>query len=141
MFMSYSQAHSQTPCILAVDDVVDNLFLLQVLLESEGYRVETADSGHAALAKAKAEPPDLVLLDVMMPDMDGCEVTRHLRQNQQFSNVPILLLTAHDEVNVSAGLEAGANDLIRKPIDFDQLLNRISAIFGQGNDGSDCSLA
>jgi len=116
--------------------MVDNLFLLQVLLESEGYRVETADSGRAALDKAKAKPPDLVLLDIMMPDMDGCEVTRHLRQNQQLSNVPILLLTAHKDFNVKAGLEAGANDLIRKPIDFDELLDRISAIFKPGTDTS-----
>jgi CheY-like chemotaxis protein len=110
--------------ILVVDDVEDNLLLLQMLLEAEGYEVETADNGTAAIARVEASPPDLLLLDVMMPDMSGYEVTHHLRYNKSLS-IPIVLVSAHDEASAAEGLELGANDFIRKPIDFDELLTRI----------------
>lgn len=113
--------------ILVVDDLADNLFLLQTLLEAEGYCVETADSGAIALTKIESTPPDLVLLDVMMPDMNGYEVTRQIRQNAQLPFIPILLLTAHDQASATQGLNLGANDFIRKPINLDELLARIKA--------------
>lgn len=113
--------------ILVVDDVSDNLFLLQTVLEAEGYEVDTADSGSSALAKVANSPPDLILMDVMMPDMNGYEVTRQIRQNQSIPFVPILLVTAHEDVNDVQGLALGANDFIRKPIEFDKLLARIEA--------------
>ena len=113
--------------ILVVDDLADNLFLLQTLLEAEGYAVETANSGTIALTKIEATPPDLVLLDVMMPGMSGFEVTRKIRQNQQLPFIPILLLTAHDQASATQGLNLGANDFIRKPINLDELLARIKA--------------
>ncbi|GAB4381539.1 MAG: hypothetical protein Kow00121_40320 [Elainellaceae cyanobacterium] len=113
--------------ILVVDDLMDNLLLLQTILEEEGYIVDTADSGELALDKIEAAPPDLVLLDVMMPDMDGYEVTRYIRQNFALSFVPILLVTAHEEADVVEGLNSGANDFIRKPVDFDELLARVKA--------------
>lgn len=116
--------------ILVVDDVEDNLLLLQMFLEAEGYGVETADNGNAAIAKVEASPPDLMLLDVMMPDMNGYEVTRHLRHDKSLS-IPIMLVSAHDEANATKGLEFGANDFIRKPIDFDELLTRIKAFIEQ----------
>ena len=116
---------SQNPRILVVDDLADNLFLLQTVLETEGYDVDTADNGSLALAKIEAEPPDLVLLDVMMPGMNGFEVTRRIRQNSKLPFIPILLITAYEEASVIEGLEIGANDFIRKPIDFDELLARI----------------
>ncbi|NJO51343.1 MAG: response regulator transcription factor [Leptolyngbyaceae cyanobacterium RM2_2_4] len=110
--------------ILVVDDVEDNLLLLQMFLEAEGYDVETADNGTAAIAKSKLSPRLICLLDVMMPDMNGYEVTRHIRHNQSLS-IPIMLVSAHDETNAIEGLELGADDFIRKPIDFDELLTRI----------------
>lgn len=67
--------------ILVVDDLSDNLFLLQTSLEAEGYNVDTADNGSSALEKVEASPPDLILMDVMMPDMNGYEVTQQIRQN------------------------------------------------------------
>jgi DNA-binding response OmpR family regulator len=112
--------------ILVVDDVEDNLLLLQMFLEAEGYGVETADNGSAAIAKVEASPPDLLLLDIMMPDMNGYEVTRHIRNDKALS-IPIMLVSAHDEANAIEGLEIGADDFIRKPIDFDELLTRIRA--------------
>lgn len=117
--------------ILVVDDLADNLFLLQTLLETEGYRVETADNGELALKKLQKSPPDLVLLDVMMPDMTGYEVTQKIRQHSELSSIPILLITAHDEANVAQGLAVGADDFIHKPVDFDQLINRIQSFLPQ----------
>lgn len=116
-----------------VDDLEDNLFLLQTVLEAEGYKVDTANSGQSALLKVKAAPPDLILMDLMMPDMNGYEVTRQIRQDQELPFVPILLITAHEESNALRGLALGANDFIRKPIEFDTLLARIQAFlqFGQ----------
>lgn len=112
--------------ILVVDDLTDNLFLLQTVLEAEGYEVDTADNGSSTLAKVEASPPDLILMDVMMPDMNGYEVTQQLRQNQKVPFIPILLVTAHEDANDIQGLALGANDFIRKPIEFDKLLTRIA---------------
>lgn len=115
------------PYILIVDDSADNLFLLQTLLEAEGYRVDVADSGYLALEKIKNSPPALILMDVMMPDMSGYEVTQAIRKNQTMTSIPILLVTAYSEVDAAQGLALGANDFIRKPIEFEQLLSRIEA--------------
>lgn len=111
--------------ILVVDDVADNLFLLQTILELEGYEIETASDGYLALAKLEDSQPDLVLLDVMMPGINGYEVTAQIRQNDKLSKIPILLVTAHEEATVQEKLDTGANGFIRKPINFDNLLERI----------------
>ena len=110
-----------------MDDLADNLLLLQTVLEVEGYEVDTADNGSLALAKIAASPPDLVLLDVMMPEMNGYEVTRRVRQNDKLPFIPILLVSAYEEASMIEGLKIGANDFIRKPIDFAKLLARIKA--------------
>lgn len=113
--------------ILIVDDIVDNLFLLQMLLEAEGYEVEVADNGRLAVAKVEAAPPDLILLDIMMPDMNGYEVTQQIRQHQELLDIPILLVTAHEQLDALEGFNLGANDFIQKPIEFDDLLARVKA--------------
>lgn len=112
--------------VLIVDDVADNLILLQTILEAEGYVVETALNGKAALDKIEQTNPDLVLLDIMMPGLNGYDVTRRVRQDERFASLPIVLLTAHDEYFQKPFREVGANDLIRKPIDFDELLTKVS---------------
>ncbi|MDF5723640.1 MAG: response regulator [Rhizonema sp. PD37] len=114
--------------ILVVDDFPDNLFLLQSALEAEGYDVDTANNGRIALNKIDASPPDLLLLDVMMPGMNGYEVTRHIRKNDHLPLIPIILVTAFEEASAAEGLEAGANDFIRKPINLDKLLAKITAL-------------
>lgn len=119
-------AESKAYRILAVDDMPDNLFLLQTFLEAEGFEVEIADSGKSALAKLSQVQPDLILLDVMMPDMNGFEVTQEIRASDRTQTLPILLISAYDEQRLQNGLAVGANDYIRKPIDFNQLLSRIS---------------
>jgi CheY-like chemotaxis protein len=118
---------AQNHCILVVDDIADNLLLLQLILETEGYRVELADSGRGALSRIQASPPDLVLLDVMMPDMNGFEVVQHLRESETLSLLPIVLITADRNVDFEQALEVGANDVICKPIDIETLLTRVNA--------------
>ena len=111
--------------VLAVDDVPDNLFLLQTILEMEWFVVDVATNGSTALRKIKATPPDLILLDVMMPGMNGYEVTQQIRQDDSLPSIPILLISAHDEASALRGIELGANDFICKPIDFNELLTRV----------------
>jgi CheY-like chemotaxis protein len=107
--------------ILIVDDLADNLFLLKTILEAEGYAVEVAADGCTALEKVAKVPPKLMLLDVMMPDMTGYEVARRMRQNDRLATIPIVLITAYDEVADTGD----ADGFLRKPIDFDELLNRV----------------
>jgi CheY-like chemotaxis protein len=117
--------HNPTP-ILVVDDVTDNLFLFQTILESEGYRVDTAEDGLTALNKIRIEPPQLILLDIMMPGLNGYEVTEAVRRDYSQNQMPIVLVTAHDECFQHPYQEMGANDLIRKPVDFDELLTTVA---------------
>ncbi len=114
--------------ILVVDDTPDNCLLIQAILQDEGYQVELAESGKEALEKIDQAAPDLVLLDVMMPGMDGYEVTRRIRQNTALPFMPILLTTAYDQPSVAQGLDIGADDFIRKPVHFDELLARVRAL-------------
>ncbi|WP_424099930.1 sensor histidine kinase [Moorena producens] len=114
--------------ILAVDDSPDNLFLLQTLLEEEGYNITLAENGRVALEKIEISPPELVLLDVMMPEMDGFEVTKRIRTNPKLPFIPILLITAYDHPSVVKGLDMGADDFIRKPVEVDELLARVRSL-------------
>ena len=120
--------NSKIERILAVDDTNDNLILLQTILEVEGYEVELVADGINALKQVAQSPPDLILLDVMMPGMDGYEVTRRIRKNPELPYIPILLLTAFHEASVVEGLDAGADDFIRKPFDQDELLARVRSL-------------
>ncbi|MGJ3246105.1 MAG: hybrid sensor histidine kinase/response regulator [Elainellaceae cyanobacterium] len=115
--------------ILAVDDSPDSLFLLENILAEEGYEVVCAENGQLALSEIARVPPDLVLLDVMMPGIDGYEVTRRIRQHPEWSYIPVLLVTAHEQSCVVEGLDAGADDFIRKPIvEVDELLARVRSL-------------
>jgi len=112
--------------ILAVDDDPRILDLLHRGLAYEGYTVETAEDGPAALTSARDHPPDLVVLDLMLPGLDGLEVCRRLRAG---GDVPILLLTARGGVpDKVAGLDSGADDYLVKPFSFDELLARVRAL-------------
>lgn len=112
--------------LLLVDDLPDNLFLLQAVFgEESAYEVSCADNGHTALEMIAKSPPDLILLDVMMPGISGYEVTRKVRQNLALPDIPILLVTAHEEINHKNALAAGANGFVRKPFDIDYLVSRV----------------
>lgn len=115
--------------ILVVDDDDSAREAICALLDGRGYRLETAVNGPNALTMAEAIMPDLILLDVMMPGMDGFEVCRHLREADRLREVPILLLTALDDRGSRLqGLQAGADDFLSKPIDGQELLTRVATI-------------
>ena len=114
--------------ILVVDDVPDNVEILQTRLQSLGYQVITATDGEAALAAVRDHLPDLVLLDVMMPKIDGLEVTRRLKADASLPFTPIILVTARaDTKDVVAGFEAGGDDYLTKPIDQDRKSTRLNS--------------
>jgi DNA-binding response OmpR family regulator len=114
--------------ILVIDDLPENVFLLQDRLESEGYEVITAYEGKSGLNKAISEQPDLILLDIMMPDITGLEVCKKLVTNEESSHIPIILVTAKIEAeDIKEGLEAGAFDYIKKPFNRIELLARVKS--------------
>ncbi|MBI2539823.1 MAG: response regulator [Deltaproteobacteria bacterium] len=120
----------KTPAkILVVDDTPKNVKLLADLLSAKGYAVATASSGAEALAKVEAEKPDLVLLDVVMPEMSGYEVCRKIRENPATEVLPIVMVTALDpsEERIK-GLQAGADDFLTKPINQAELLARVKSL-------------
>lgn len=115
--------------IVAVDDVADNLFLLEALLgETPEYELICYEDSLEALAAVEANPPQLLLLDIMMPGLDGYEFTERIRRNPNLPYIPILLLTAHDEPKLVHGLDRGADEFIRKPILLDELSARVRAL-------------
>ena len=112
--------------ILVVDDVQSNVLLLKALLGREGFGIVYAMNGTEALEKVKSEHPDLILLDVMMPDMDGFEVAGRLKVEPEQAEIPIIFLTAlNDSASVVKGFQLGANDFISKPFRREELLIRV----------------
>ena len=121
--MAANSAH-----VFVVDDSADNRFLLQALLEDEGYQITTLESGQALLDTVSEVLPDLILLDIMMSEMNGYEATCQLRGRSELPFIPILLVTAHERSDVVEGLDTGADDFIRKPFNADELLARVRAL-------------
>ncbi|HEX2647228.1 MAG TPA: response regulator, partial [Candidatus Dormibacteraeota bacterium] len=119
----------EPPLILVVDDVADNAEILQMRLESRGYAVITAGDGEAALAAIRNELPDLVLLDIMMPKLDGIETVKAMKADAALPFIPVILVTARaDATDVIAGLEAGGDDYLTKPVDQAALMARVKAM-------------
>lgn len=114
--------------LLVVDDSPDNLFLLEMMLQGAGYETRTAEDGVEALAKIEEFPPDLVLLDVMMPGMNGYEVTKRIRENSNLPFIPILLVTACENSLSLQKSEAKADALIHKPVELDQLMRQVNSL-------------
>jgi len=114
--------------ILVIDDLPENVFLLQERLENEGYAVLTAYDGKTGIEIAQSELRDLILLDVMMPDINGIEVCKTLVKNERTSNIPVILVTAKtDAEDTKDGLDAGAFDYIKKPFNKTELLARVKS--------------
>jgi DNA-binding response OmpR family regulator len=116
--------------ILIVEDEQDILDLVRLYLEKEGYRVCTAVTGQDALKQVKAERPDLVVLDLMLPGLDGIEVCKRLRADPATALLPIIMLTAKaEEADTIVGLELGADDYVTKPFSPKALMARVKALF------------
>ena len=114
--------------ILVIDDLPENVFMLQDRLEHEGYEVITAYDGKSGIEKVRREKPDLILLDVMMPDLTGIEVCKILVADNETSSIPIILVTAKSGAeDTKEGLEAGAFDYIKKPINRIELIARVKS--------------
>lgn len=124
-----------TEKILIVDDDLDTLRLVGLMLQRQGYQISAATNGQQGLDKAFEEDPDLILLDVMMPDMDGYEVTRRLRQNPSTAGIPILMFTAKSQLDDKViGFEVGANDYLTKPTHPSELQARVKTLLARTGD-------
>jgi len=127
--MEAKQGYTKNHSILVVEDEEDIVRLLSFHLEKEGYQVTTASSGTEGLAIALENPPDLAILDIMLPGMDGLEVCRHLRRSELTASVPVLILSARkEELDKVLGLELGADDYMIKPFSVRELVARIRAM-------------
>lgn len=114
-----------TATILIAEDHLDSRDAMRALLEAFGYRVLEAVNGRQAVDRALADGPDLILMDIMMPELDGFEATRTLRRHGSTSRIPIIAVTAMEGAQHLA-LQAGANDFVRKPIDIHDLVGKVN---------------
>jgi two-component system, OmpR family, alkaline phosphatase synthesis response regulator PhoP len=124
--------------VLVVDDEPDILELVKYNLDKEGYQVTVVATGEDALAATRTKMPDIVILDLMLPGVDGLEVCRRLRGDPKTRNIPIVMLTAKgDEADVVTGLELGASDYVTKPFSPRVLTARIRAVLRRGDEAED----
>jgi DNA-binding response OmpR family regulator len=124
--------NDRRPLILVADDDPDIRSLVTLRLERSGYEVVAAGDGEQAFAAALERAPDLALLDVMMPKLDGYELTERLRREEATRHLPVILLTARvQETDIARGVEAGADDYVKKPFSMSELRDRVQAVLGR----------
>jgi CheY-like chemotaxis protein len=117
------------PTVLVVEDFEDNRFMMRRLLEMSGYRVVEAVNGNQAVESAATESPDIILMDLSLPQLDGLAATRRIRAREGARKVPIVAVSAHDSADFHAeALAAGCNEYVTKPIDFDQLVHLLDRL-------------
>lgn len=134
-----SEAKGQNTTILVVDDVTDNLILISLALQNNSYRVLTAKGGEEAVKTALIAKPDLILMDIAMPEVDGLAATRRIRKYPELQNIPVIALTAFETLGFrQAAYEAGFDGYLTKPIDFEKLDNLIN-VFLRDMDTTDLS--
>ena len=120
------------PVVLVVEDFEDNRFMMRRLLEMSGYRVVEAVNGKQAVEAAERERPDIILMDLSLPMLDGLAATRRIRAHDGLGKVPIVAVSAHDSADFHAeALAAGCNEYVTKPIDFDQLIQLLNSLTGK----------
>ncbi len=123
--------------ILVVDDQNDNLVLVSLAMQDKGYRVVTASNGEEAVATAKLAHPDLILMDIAMPHLDGLEATRRIREQETLGTIPVIALTAFDTEGFRrAAHDAGFNGYLTKPIDFERLFKLIKMLLPERRETS-----
>lgn len=119
--------------ILLVDDSATTLMMEQMVLRGQAYQIVTAKNGREAVTTAAIEKPDLILLDVVMPEMNGFEACRRIRQQEETKHVPIIMVTTKgEEQNVETGFESGCSDYITKPINGAELLTKVRGFLDEG---------
>lgn len=117
--------------VLLVEDNPQNRYLITFLLQKSGYEVVIAEDGEEAVEAVPQHRPDVILMDVQLPKIDGYEATRRIKSDERFSAIPVLALTAHSmKGDRTKALEAGCDDYITKPVDIDVLLRRIEEVLG-----------
>jgi two-component system cell cycle response regulator DivK len=125
--MAGSETHDHRATILYIEDNADNRLLIRRILSAEGYSVSEAESAAQALQVIQANLPDLILMDINMPDIDGYTLTAQLKAQPEFKNIPIIAMTANAlKGDRERSLEAGCDGYIQKPIDVDDLTNQIA---------------
>lgn len=118
--------------VLVVDDEVEALQLVELMLRNSPFRIKTAKNGEEALTTAQSQRIDIVILDVMMPDMSGVTVCGHLRATPQLRDIPIVMLTALDDYATRRkAIQAGATDLLTKPVARDELLSKLNGVIAE----------
>lgn len=128
--------------ILAVDDERHIVRLVQINLQKEGYEVVTAGNGREALEKVKSEKPDLIVMDVMMPEMDGFEALEHLKADEVTAKIPVIMLTAKaQDADVFSGWQKGADLYLTKPFNPSELLTFVKRIFANQAEGDEQTFA
>lgn len=126
------QSQEQTETVLLVEDTEDNRFMMRRLLEMAGYKVVEATNGEEAVTLAQSERPQLILMDLSLPVIDGLAATRAIRKLNGFAKIPIIAVSAHDTSDFKAdALAAGCDSYITKPIDFSQLELLIARLLGK----------
>ncbi|HZT61081.1 MAG TPA: response regulator [Pyrinomonadaceae bacterium] len=126
------ETNDSRPVVLVVEDFEDNRFMMRRLLEMSGYRVVEAVNGKQAVEVAASERPDIILMDLSLPMLDGLAATRRIRAYDGLGKVPIVAVSAHDSADFHAeALAAGCNEYVTKPIDFDQLVQLLDRLTGK----------
>ncbi len=120
--------------VLVVDDEAEALSMVELMLRSSPFKIITAQNGEEALIKAQSTPIDIVLLDIMMPDISGITVCGHLRATPALRHVPVVMLTALDDYGTRRkAIQAGANDLLTKPVAREELLAKLNGVMAEYN--------
>ncbi|MBA2340725.1 MAG: response regulator [Pyrinomonadaceae bacterium] len=124
-----TEIEKQVPTILIVDDVLDSLVMISLTLQSMGFRVLTAENGRNAIEVARLACPDLILMDIHMPELDGLAATRRLREQTELQKIPVVALTAFStEGFQKAAFDAGLDGYLTKPVDFERLIKLINTL-------------
>jgi two-component system, cell cycle response regulator DivK len=128
-----SENNGASLTVLVVEDFEDNRFMMRRLLEMSGYRVIEAVNGKQAVEAAVSERPDLILMDLSLPMLDGLAATRRIREAEGLGRVPIIAVSAHDSADFhTEALAAGCNEYVTKPIDFDHLVRILDGLVSRG---------